>query len=1591
MRLESKIKTPSFAGATELVVCAAITPGLLPSLDTVTYKSRVKQLLKLLHAARKSSHEFQMFRALSDAVERVGVIHSLRVAVLEPEDKIMLSVNFDGTFESYLRVIWQKAPRLLDLIFCNTVGYVTGWDHSFEEWGAWLRSVQVETPFFYTTPGVTYQDLQYLRMNERHGRRDGASEAAVTRITTPTAERIAWDIIQNQRDPQNGSYASPPATLVGGPAGVRQGLQGLAAIYRLADLYPPNTPDGLVLHRAARELLPEFARMQKMGQYSATIRKAGWRFQESVAWFKRDEDPPLPPVRTPPELPVTPPDYPADQVQGGILRPYDDVTHGCMCLLAFDSPAGAGQLLSRLRATTDADTDALAPGQLLFNIAFTAEGLRACGLTQAQLDRFPEEFRQGMEQRAAVLGDVRGNHPRRWKLPPRNWPQAATDPYWCDVGAPDVLRVPLEAVHAIVQIRLVDPKPDAVVPTSGNPRQSIAAALMELFAAPLAVQPLSLQWMERLRKGGQVVDHFGFTDGLSQPCFAPQAGTPSFPNQVQLGEALVGYDNAADHAADLPVQPGDECRALLFGGSYLVVRKLRQNVSALDQAVDVVVTADSKQDHPIGRERVLAKMMGRWPLGSAEAGRPLVPTPPAEPNDFNYLDDSQGQFCPVGAHIRRTNPRVIESGPSPKPSELQSVPGARPPRLLRRSLPYGVSSWSPTPTDAGAQAVASRADRGLVFMAYNASIGEQFEVVQRWISAGNSSGGYSGQSDPFLGVPESGRKRFYRFDHEGRTLRMHLDGSDMLGADPLPVVQLEWGAYAFAPSVDGLDWLRQCACAVAGPVAVPWSVAEGERELSRLRRIEAKQGSEAGARAWKAALEDAEAQSSYASASLWAAIRQRHGGVLRVPYGVLVADRALVDQVLVDELKRYSVSGYQQRLKATIGAIYLGLDDGPDGEYRRQSAACNQAIQALTQEEACHAARNAANATLDMLIKDAVDHAIEFGDARWELSLDVRELIDHVLARLCKAWFGVSEVGGFFKAGGFHWTWQAGQPVFYPGHFTAPSRHTFQPLPAELVAETAISHGRQLTQAMLDFLKAFGHDITAPVTAAVLRQSTPHTPASMDLAARTVVGAMMGFLPTTDGLLRRVVNEWMRDGTFWALRARTLPGALADSNQVQQALLTPLRQAMQLRPVPELIWRTARRAHRLGSSARQVRVQRGDVVIVALVSATQQGLQQAAAPDVMPIFGGDRQAHGAPTHACPGYAAAMGVMLGFLGAVLDRSDALRPGPGPGILVYEGDLPVQTAAVATEADAQLLLAQTHVLMTQAVRLDLNLAGATEALTNLEERPMSELLAWGDSWIYNEYPPLPLLPQPWDFCDALDALGYTTASFRDCSFGGNSLEQMAAELVTSPRSFYKKVSTRVARFKHDGALLPKAVLLCGGGNDVHVEDATGEAPLCRMLNRKAPGMPMLKPDELTAFVDVVLADRLRKVLEQLVKVTEGLIPIVVHGYDHPIPDGRHYLGVGPWLSPCIAEEKGYAPLTEGVEIMSALINRLNGMIRTVVAGLAPAARVHHLDLTGTLAAQPQYAQRYSIYWSNELHPTEAGFKALAKVVHDKLGTV
>lgn len=179
-------------------------------------------------------------------------------------------------------------------------------------------------------------------------------------------------------------------------------------------------------------------------------------------------------------------------------------------------------------------------------------------------------------------------------------------------------------------------------------------------------------------------------------------------------------------------------------------------------------------------------------------------------------------------------------------------------------------------------------------------------------------------------------------------------------------------------------------------------------------------------------------------------------------------------------------------------------------------------------------------------------------------------------------------------------------------------------------------------------------------------------------------------------------------------------------------------------------------------------------------------------------------------------------------------------------------------------------------------------------------------------------------------------------------------------------------------------PKAILLSGGGNDI------AGAEFGMLVNHKGSAIAGLNDKVVSGVIDerirtayITILSSVTKVCEQL---TGGTIPILVHGYDYPVPDGRGFMGgwgpfPGPWLEPGY-RSKGFEDLEQRVALTQVLIDRFNTMLAGVVS-LPDFAHVKYIDLRNTLA----HGAGYKKVWANELHPNGDGF---AKVT-DKFAKV
>jgi Dyp-type peroxidase family len=220
------------------------------------------------------------------------------------------------------------------------------------------------------------------------------------------------------------------------------------------------------------------------------------------------------------------------------------------------------------------------------------------------------------------------------------------------------------------------------------------------------------------------IEHFGYFDGISQPLF-----TKEDLDRYKLdkkGDPDTGWDPGA--SLDLLVEKDPFTNEADAYGSYLVYRKLFQNFGvfqAREEAVEDAVGLPEEQG-------------GAMAVGRFEDGTPVAVFPDADKvytNDFVYKSsdpaksaDPDGWKCPAHAHIRKVNPR----GTTPH----TSFEDERRRRITRRGIPYGKPM--PDICDAVATDPNPAADRGLLFMCYQANIEKQFEFIQRtWVDNPN--------------------------------------------------------------------------------------------------------------------------------------------------------------------------------------------------------------------------------------------------------------------------------------------------------------------------------------------------------------------------------------------------------------------------------------------------------------------------------------------------------------------------------------------------------------------------------------------------------------------------------------------------------------------------------------------------------------------------------------------------------------------------------------------------------------------------------------------------------------------------------------
>jgi deferrochelatase/peroxidase EfeB len=184
---------------------------------------------------------------------------------------------------------------------------------------------------------------------------------------------------------------------------------------------------------------------------------------------------------------------------------------------------------------------------------------------------------------------------------------------------------------------------------------------------------------------------------------------------------------------------------------------------------------------PEEQELIAAKLMGRW-----RSGAPLVLAPDHDDptlgadsqrsNDFNYAKmDPHGYGCPLGAHIRRMNPRDTAANMNRR-------------KMIRRGGTYGPPLPEGIPDDG--------VERGIAAFVGCASLVRQFEFAMNVWANDPAFHELGNERDPIFGTQDG----TFDMTIPKRPIRKKIKG--------LPAfTTIRGGAYFFLPGIKALRYL----------------------------------------------------------------------------------------------------------------------------------------------------------------------------------------------------------------------------------------------------------------------------------------------------------------------------------------------------------------------------------------------------------------------------------------------------------------------------------------------------------------------------------------------------------------------------------------------------------------------------------------------------------------------------------------------------------------------------------------------------------------------------------------------------------------
>lgn len=1236
--------------ATELFIVVPLRTEFVPITDLVmSYATRVSTVLKALAELRQQKVE----RGYGDPVgpiERLQTIHRVQWTVLEPFDdvgsrkgskvtrqtaapQVVLTSHFDSSWEDYFYELVDVGKPLLDLIFSHCQGYDrNSCKDGYEAFSDFIRRHQRPCDFMYANaPEVTIDDIRYYNLLLPSLLRSGSARS----LTVPTVEEqaIRDRNLPGVHDPQTRSAAR--ALLALHEIGERLFSSATELTTRAEKKF-----SGTELYKDAiksvLEYEPDLARLRSAlealqapaavaprqvvgggagpGAAAAAPARIPPNLQRAAGWIQGliPDLPGLPPpalqaanALAPREARPAPDLGPLlESIQANVLSGYERVDSGKLLLFCCKDARAVRDLLAAAcpSLTSEAKSRAVMD-DVHVNLSLTYSGLSLLGLPNAVLEQFPREFREGAEERAGILGDVGHNHPQEWRTPMRR-------------GRSE--RIHLSIVHVALTLHGRGEAVDKVAMDWGERANTVRAALVHVLdlhpsGEPEWSQPLPPAPYQR-RADGQLVSEL---------------------DVVALGELLLGYENRMKRsAACADPEQNKESSTLFKNGTFMVMRQMQQDEPAIQDYVDGIIQkhwgSDLGEKQELLREEVQALIIGRKRKDGRLLGK-LQPASGQPANAFDFSTDPAGESCPHHSHIRRANPRTLDA-----------------PRIARRSKPYREGD-----------------EQGLLFIAYCASLAEQYEIVQRWVNGGNSSKLTSRQNDLLCGAPlQKGVPRYVDLKSITAVPLPARKGAWVSLPDPpKPFVTLRWGHYFFVPSITAVKWLVDGGVAAEDQRAHSDRVERGRTSLDELAALP----NHRRLHEWKRILEEVpeagSAQATHAEDVL-AAISAEGGAILvegdpktDTPPMVVVTTYALAKEVLSEDT-RFSVHEYRTRMNKAFVDHYLGYDlatvNDEKLDYARLSKIPNALLPRLL-PKARQRAHDIAKAVLDdpgplQLEPDPLD-------AAHRSAISVRDLARAVIAKICHDSLAMpDELGDGPKS-----------LAEVLDAFLVASRYCFQASPVDFLRDTARGNQVALVKAYAELGadSNFQRELVKDIAEA--GESYPD-PEKFKIMAK--LGAVVGFAPPAVGAIIRVLDQWIENERLWQLQAH-------DRTDVD-ALRCALFDALGKTPSPPTLYRVATPlAKSLGKAGP---IPAGALVVVHLGAAFESSKgPQGSSPAI--LFGGEHggagKRDGHPPHGCPAREAGTDILLGVVQAVLERTNLRRE--RRGVLSY--DKPKVVAAQA----------------------------------------------------------------------------------------------------------------------------------------------------------------------------------------------------------------------------------------------------------------------------------------------------------------------